>query len=646
MSELRVIETVVRRAALRRRWQRAWRGFWWGVLVGAAGLLVALGVFKLLPVPIGVLGGAAGFMALACIVGFLTGWWQRESLLQTARWLDEQEALKERLSTALEVGHNERLGRWRELVVQDAAGHAGKVDPRRLLPFRLPQTSRWALVTLAVAAGLGFVPEYRSQAYLQAKREQEVIRQTGRNLAQLSKRSLETRPPVLDRTRNSLQAVGELGEQLDRNPTTRSEALRDLAKMMELMQQQVREAMKDPALQTMQKAANTSGRENAQSAEQLQKQIEALQKAMDGKNPKPDALDQLQKQLTQLQQQAANLAAQGSQASDAAKESLSRSLSSLARSAEQMGASLSSLDEAIASLEAGQIDQMLKNLEVAEKDLEKMRDLAQALQQAQQQAEALGKDLAEQLKRGQAEAAISTLQKMINELKTGNVAPEQLQAMMNEINKALPNAAPYGKVPEHLRDALRKMQAGQQPAAAQALADAAEELKDLLDQLGDAQDMMAMIDSLKRAQMCVGTGQCWSQGQSPGRPGFKPGGKPGQGVGTWADEDEGWTNIPENTGLWDNSGVERPDFDPRGLTERGPTLPNSLTPTKVKGQFQPGQQMPSITLRGVSIKGQSTVAVQEAITAAQSDAQAALSQEQVPRAYQGAVKSYFDDLKR
>jgi hypothetical protein len=310
-----------------------------------------------------------------------------------------------------------------------------------------------------------------------------------------------------------------------------------------------------------------------------------------------------------------------------------------------MGASLSSLDEAISALEAGQIDQMLKNLEVAEKDLEKMRDLAQAMQQAQQQAEQLGKDLAEQLKRGQAEAAIGTLQKMINELKTGKVSPEQMKAMMDEVNKALPSAAPYGKVPEHLREALRKMQAGEQPGAAQALADAAKELKDLMDQLGDAQDMMAMIDSLKRAQMSVGTGQCWGQGPGAGKPGFKPGGKPGQGVGTWAD-DEGWAAMPENTGLWDNSGIERPDMDARGLSEREQTLPDSLTPTKVKGQFQPGQQMPSITLRGVSIKGQSTVAVQEAITAAQSDAQSALSQEQVPRAYQGTVKSYFDDLKK
>ena len=55
--------------------------------------------------------------------------------------------------------------------------------------------------------------------------------------------------------------------------------------------------------------------------------------------------------------------------------------------------------------------------------------------------------------------------------------------------------------------------------------------------------------------------------------------------------------------------------------------------------------MPSITLKGVSIKGQSKIAYTEAVTRAQSEAQSALSQEQVPRAYQGAVKDYFDDLK-
>ena len=110
--------------------------------------------------------------------------------------------------------------------------------------------------------------------------------------------------------------------------------------------------------------------------------------------------------------------------------------------------------------------------------------------------------------------------------------------------------------------------------------------------------------------------------------------------------DGGWGYNGEWTDRWDNSGMTRPDMDPRGHTERDASQSDALTPTKVKGQFNPGGQMPSITLKGVSIKGSSKVAYEESATAAQADAQSALSQEKVPRAYQGAVKDYFDDLKK
>jgi hypothetical protein len=56
--------------------------------------------------------------------------------------------------------------------------------------------------------------------------------------------------------------------------------------------------------------------------------------------------------------------------------------------------------------------------------------------------------------------------------------------------------------------------------------------------------------------------------------------------------------------------------------------------------------MPSISLPGVSIKGTSKVQFEESATAAQSEADSALSQDKVPRAYQGPVKDYFDDLKK
>jgi len=48
----------------------------------------------------------------------------------------------------------------------------------------------------------------------------------------------------------------------------------------------------------------------------------------------------------------------------------------------------------------------------------------------------------------------------------------------------------------------------------------------------------------------------------------------------------------------------------------------------------------------VSRKGESSVKFEEAASGAQSEAQSALNQDQVPRVYQNAVKEYFDDLKK
>ena len=58
---------------------------------------------------------------------------------------------------------------------------------------------------------------------------------------------------------------------------------------------------------------------------------------------------------------------------------------------------------------------------------------------------------------------------LIAQLSSSN---EEMKAMMDEVSKALEPAQPYGKVPEHLKQALQQMQSGQQAKAAQSLADA------------------------------------------------------------------------------------------------------------------------------------------------------------------------------
>jgi hypothetical protein len=370
-----------------------------------------------------------------------------------------------------------------------------------------------------------------------------------------------------------------------------------------------------------------------------------MQKQMGTPTGNPDALDKLKKDLEKLQETAKGMASKNTPGSDADRQKLSESLSALSKQMQDMGLQLPQLDEAIQALEANQTDLVLKDLEASLTDLEKMRDMAKSLQQLQQQAEKLGKDLAEQLKNGQPELAQATLQKMVAQLKSANLSPDQLQKILQEVSKAVDPAGNYGKVADHLKNASKQMEGGNKPEAAQALAAAAKELGDLMQQMGDAQELMATLDGLNQASMCIGSGQGWGMGTG-NKPGYNPFGTgPGGGVGTWGDPNAQWDG--QFSDHWDNSGMERPDQDPQGQADRGEgELSDALKPTKVKGQFKPGGQMPSITLKGVSIKGQSKVAYEEAATAAQSDAQSALSQEKVPRAYQGAVRDYFDDLKK
>jgi chemotaxis protein histidine kinase CheA len=326
---------------------------------------------------------------------------------------------------------------------------------------------------------------------------------------------------------------------------------------------------------------------------------------------------------------------------------MAQSLSKMQSEAREKGLNMPDLDAAIAALKSNQIDDMVRDLDAATTDLEKMKEMSETLQQLQQQMKE-GKDLPEQLKLGQPQQAQQSLKKMMDQLKSANLSQEQMQKMLDEVSRSVDPASPYGKAAEHLKDAVKAMKDGKKADASQCMAQASDELQKAIDQMQDAQALADAMAALKNAETAIATRCNW--GEKPGmkqgnKIGFGQGSRGGPGVGTWTDENS--TFYPEITERWDNSGVNRPDMDGRGITDRDkPQLGDNIAPTKVKGQITPGGSMPSITLKGVSIKGQSTVDYQSAAEAAQTAAQSALNQDQVPRAYQGAVKDYFDDLKK
>lgn len=636
------------KARQRLRWHRMWRAFWYAFLVGAVLWLAALVSYKLLPLPPQILT-VTGFIALGILLlGSFLALRRPPTKLQAARWLDQAQQLQERLSTALEIASTDAPGHWRDLVLSDAALKARECDPRRLLPFHLPLASRWIVVVLAVAAGLGFVPEYRTKAFLQRQRDAEVIRDTGRQLANLTRRSLVQHPPAQPTVQEKLESVVSLGDRLTQAQLTRSDALRDLSNVADKLKQETRQLAQNPALKRLEQAARTPSGQGATASAKLQKQIDDLQKSLGNQAGKQEALAQMKKDLQKAQEAAAGMADKTAAGNNEAKEQLGKALAAMAEKAHDLGLSLPGLDEAIAALAGDQTQLMLRDLQQALTDLDKLQAMAQTLQQLQQQAETLAKDLAEQLQKGQVQAAKSNLENMVKKLQSAELTQEQLQKILSEVNKAVSPAGDYGKVAQLLQKAVGQMNQGQKPGAAGSLAEAAKELDKLMADLGDLESLKATLAALQKGQMCIGVGECWGNGR-PGD-GMPRGGrgrtKGGKGYGTWADE-EGWGEIPERSELWENPPENRGTMDARSATDRGDgKLSDALEPTKIRGQFSPGGSMPSITLKGVSIKGQSTVAYQQAAMAAQSEAQNALSQEQIPKAYQGAVKDYFDDLKK
>lgn len=645
MNEMQSVEQLLVRTARRKRFLMGWRGFWQGLLVGAAVYLLGLVLYKALPISAVVLDGALWMGAAMPIAGFILGFWRPVSRNEAARILDLRAGLQERLSTALEVSDIKGGdSHWRDLVVRDATSASTGVDPRRILPVRLPPMTRWAAIVLAAAAGLGFAPEFRTDAQQQKANDAMVIKDTGRNLVQVTKRELVNKPPVSETARQALDDVGELGERLQAGRLTRDDALRDLAKTTESMRREAQELAKDPGMKRLQQAARNSGSNPRQTSQALQRQMEALQKALGDKAADADAARDLKKDLEKLQEAGRAMAQQDGAAAAEARQGLAQALSELGQKAMEMGIPMESLDEAAAALASANVEQFLKNLDIAEKDLDELADMARAMAQMQQQAQQLGKDLAEQLQNGQAEAAMETLQKMIEQLAKSGVSPQEMAKIASEAMKASKAGQQYGKVGELLKQAAGQCESGASGEAASSLEAAREELARLMDQMGDAEAMMAALQALQKAQACIGNGQCWGQGSKDGPIAAGKSAKGGRGVGTWSDNDA-WAMPETIQDLWDNSGINRPDMAERGLSDRDPSMPDNLVPTKIKGDIQPGGPMPSITLRGVSIKGESKVEYTEAIATAQGDARAALNQEEVPKSYRNSVRDYFDDLK-
>src|SRR5207248_10537580 len=128
------------------------------------------------------------------------------------------------------------------------------------------------------------------------------IRDTGKHLAEFTRRNLEQRPPVLEPTQKALETVADMGDKLGRANLTRTEALRDLASVTDKLSQQAKELGQNPAFKPLERAARESAGSGSQSPEGLQKQMDALQKPLGNADGKPDPREKITSDLQKAQE--------------------------------------------------------------------------------------------------------------------------------------------------------------------------------------------------------------------------------------------------------------------------------------------------------------------------------------------------------
>jgi hypothetical protein len=155
----------------------------------------------------------------------------------------------------------------------------------------------------------------------------------------------------------------------------------------------------------------------------------------------------------------------------------------------------------------------------------------------------------------------------------------------------------------------------------------------------------AWAERLEQGLLAVRNGAMWQVGTEDGTRSGGGGQEGNPGLGAGQGVEEGRLFYPENTGLGGGVGGRQPGVASSEIKDGGEELlTGTAVPSRVQGALTPGP-MPSVALKGSSLRGQSTVGYREAVVAAQMEAERALNQDTVPRAYRNSVRGYFDDLE-
>ncbi|NBQ25708.1 MAG: hypothetical protein EBU26_15875 [Verrucomicrobia bacterium] len=292
---------------------------------------------------------------------------------------------------------------------------------------------------------------------------------------------------------------------LSKAQLNRQNALKEVASVRENVEKEMQRWGENPAIKRMQQAARSpSGSLSPSQATQMQQQLQDMEENLGAQEGLKDELETLQKKLQSMAQSLAAAASDQGAMDPSAEQAMRDQLNQLAQQAAEMGLSSQALEAAMQSLATAQPGQMLQGLQQAQMELDQMLAMAQAMENLKMQLEAAGKDLAEQLEKGQAQMARQRLLDMMKKLQSSNLTPAEQSQMLSELREALQPAGDYGEVGKWLQEAMNQLGSDQAWAASQSLEEAAQALESMMQQFQGMASMSASLGMLTAAQMSLG----------------------------------------------------------------------------------------------------------------------------------------------
>ena len=381
--------------------------------LGIALIGLALPIFIVMPIDKAIWYGSwlGGAVALGLVINIVRTWLGRPNLNSAAMEIDRRFGLRERLSSALMLGPEDRETELGQALTADAQKRAEQLDVRDKFHWGFHRGLLLPVLPALLAVGLWFAP----------------LRQAEEELAS----NKATVNPIANSTKPLIEQLKKKREEAEKA------GLNEAADMFRKLENKLNELQKDTKLDTKQSMAKLNDikqqlekrRDELGSSDALKKNLQKLEKLDPG--PADEMTDALKKgdfdkaaeeakKLLEKMKSGDGLTKEEMQKLEKQMEQLEKALSEAAQAHEQAKQSLEQQmkqAEAAGDMQkAAQLERKLAEMQSKDSQMQQMQELANAMSQAK-----------EAMAKGDKQGAQDQLQKMASQLQKMSSEDGELQ---------------------------------------------------------------------------------------------------------------------------------------------------------------------------------------------------------------------------